>query len=289
MKFERWRTPKGATIAYWLFKAHHTQINDLYWAFVPPSNLANKKVRNVSALETVDSVFPVGVDLRHMTTNIQIWKNDFVDFQNWNRLNTVIAISGYFEIYLKSVFWLALMSDPGVTLGASRSVDGIALVKNDKLLDFDDQVTKMTRGEWARRISAIKRNFGSDFGLTSECSGLDKIRILRNKVAHTFGRTAMDFKEFLFTVDPGPLERISQRRLLKILGDIDRIAEKIDKTLCEKHVGAFEYLLMFDQFSRKIINKDDKVNRFRKEIGKMLGSSYGKDYYKGLGRFFAEA
>ena len=118
------------------------------------------------------------------------WKSGYHEFQNWVNLNAVMAMSSNFETYLSAVISLAITSDPGVLVGASQAVDGIDLIKRQKnKIDPTEYVTACTKGDWNSRISAYEGIFGQvPPELKTNCSDLNKIRVLRNNIGHSFGR-----------------------------------------------------------------------------------------------------
>lgn len=50
MSNERWVSPLQHTIAYELFKKHFTEINKIYWAFVPASNTIESNAKKQLSL-----------------------------------------------------------------------------------------------------------------------------------------------------------------------------------------------------------------------------------------------
>ena len=47
MANERWESPFPYTLAYNLFKQHFTELNRVYWAFVPAKDTIKKAAKNI--------------------------------------------------------------------------------------------------------------------------------------------------------------------------------------------------------------------------------------------------
>ncbi len=94
------------------------------------------------------------------------------------------------ETYMAAVIAVALESDPGLLLGASRSVDGISLLKHGAPpLKLAERIEGCTRGDWSSRVSHYRRLFSKVPAImTDKLSDLETIRRLRNRLSHAFGR-----------------------------------------------------------------------------------------------------
>lgn len=53
------------------------------------------------------------------------------------------------------------MSDPLRRYGASRTIDGLTLLKNGKELPYSSEVEEVTKGEWNSQLAAFAQFFGS--------------------------------------------------------------------------------------------------------------------------------
>lgn len=107
------------------------------------------------------------------------------------RLNTLVSVSAYFETYLSSVVSLAIESDLGLLYEIPKKIDGISVLKhnNNNNYSFFDKSKSITKGTWAQRISNFKKIFKVvPQELIDAESDLEKMRHLRNNMAHAFGR-----------------------------------------------------------------------------------------------------
>ena len=50
----RWKSPLPYTLAFNLFKKHYTELNEIYWAFVPASNTIKKEEFNLGCDGVID-------------------------------------------------------------------------------------------------------------------------------------------------------------------------------------------------------------------------------------------
>ncbi|WP_316896820.1 hypothetical protein [Pseudodesulfovibrio indicus] len=248
MQFERYSFPHEFSAAFGRFKAHHTEINKLYWSFVPASRAAFKATRGHTAEDDCPSAFGAhGDETGRFAPNLGEWRSSFMDFSNWTRLNSIMAASSYFEVYLRTVFHLALMSKPGVLLGDGQIVDGTALLKqkNQTVVQLvKKKVSECVVGTWSSRSKAFKGLFGQDFKrFVENTSDLDKIRNLRNGVGHTFGRNIKEFS-YLFDEDRG-MARLSEKRMKKYLKLLMDIAVDLDQYLLKNFIGSFEAIYYY--------------------------------------------
>ena len=132
MPNERWNSPYSHSIPYILFSKHFTEINNVYWAYVPASSTIEKK-----AIESLKdkSADPRGYflipdeDDRRLANTYSEWKGYFRSFGNYTRLNMIMLLSSCFETYLRTIVSLAIESKPGAMLGCPESIDGIFLLK----------------------------------------------------------------------------------------------------------------------------------------------------------------
>src|SRR5215203_5527105 len=130
MRFARYQTWRGSTWAYSRFQKHHTEINSLYWSYVPVASYVIYLARHAPLNISPEGLFhATGPDAYRISSNINLWRSNFREFQNWVRLSSVMSISSYFETYLQTSITLALLSDPLVRFGSSMMIDGVVWLK----------------------------------------------------------------------------------------------------------------------------------------------------------------
>jgi hypothetical protein len=234
--------------------------------------------------------FPKKVELY---SDLRKWSDFYNQFDNWTRLSVLIALSANLETYMASVISLALESDPGLLLGLSQRVDGVAILKHGaSTLEVTSQVTDCTKGDWQSRGSAFGTIFGSvPPSLTLHLSELERIRNLRNKVSHAFGRD-IDKARKHGVKDIIPMETLRFETANKYRSLIWSVAKSIDVQLLQHHIGEFQAIRFYHELYprlRKDIHPHDRAVLFKKEVGRFKAQSVGKlfsyglvDYYESL-------
>ncbi|MCD4699284.1 MAG: hypothetical protein K8R91_01760, partial [Phycisphaerae bacterium] len=173
------------------FKRFHSDINNMYWSAVASSIAAFGVTRG----HTVEESMPIAFgfppeDVGYREISLGEWRKNFLDFQNWTRLNALMALSSYFENYLQSIGNLALESNPGILFNAHQVLDGATILKMKKHYIFINETIPLVKGNWPARVSAFKDLFGScPTSLDNNIGELERIRQIRNGLGHAFGRT----------------------------------------------------------------------------------------------------
>lgn len=212
-----------------------------------------------------------------------LWLRSYKNFSNWTRLGALVGLTGYFEVYLRTVSALALESDPGVEYGRSGAVDGAVFLKYGGNWDKSKSVESIVHGEWSGRISAYNRLFGQ---VPAELSGavgqLEKIRKMRNGVAHKFGRDIGAYTQRCCP-SPDPLARLSERRMKDWMGLLDDVVEAVDLHLTSRHIGDYELLWYFHDWKRKQWQSNsDLVRSFKKSVARVLGNGPSMSYCRSV-------
>jgi hypothetical protein len=253
MPFQRWQCAWPRTWPYALFKKHHTELNDLYWSNAAAATHAHHAVSKAQPANPIASALAVpAANARRVNFSVKGWQGKFKEFENWTRLNALMALTGYLETYLHSIATLALTSDPGLLISSSRAVDGIALVKKGALPDLSSHVVSLAKGSWPSRVQSYIRLFGqAPNALSSNVTELDAMRKLRNGVGHSFGRMIDDYRSPLL-MKPLPVQRLSEERLQKWLGVVDDTVNGIEEHLRTSHIGAIEVLLNYHAWDKKL-------------------------------------
>jgi hypothetical protein len=289
--FKRWDLGWGRTWAYRLFKAHHTELNNLYWAHAPALRFAFAATRGVLPTSATNTLFRLGPP-NDTRINLQLkdWGRNYGAFDNWVRLSALVAITGYLEIYIGAVVRLAIESDPGITLGMSRSVDGVKALKRGSKQKSAEHVKSCIIGRWSDRVQAYKNLFGIvPRDLQDGVSSLDRLRLTRNGVAHSFGRGSNDYRELLQT-KAKPFRKISEVQLQKALGLADTIALAIDNHLGSAHIGDFESVLFYHRWDKVFdITRQTESTALRAMLYEFHGRNRGPAYYEELIRYYNQA
>jgi len=287
MKFERWKSKDDYTHAFRLFNKHHTLMNSIYWAYVPTFYYAKHNyttvVKDNCNITTHEAFLLSGKNSDRVEDNINKWYKNLKEYDNWTRLNVLVSVNSYFEIYLSSVISLAIESNPGILYKASKQIDGIRLLKfgDDKNYSFYNISEKITKGEWQQRIS----NYRSTFDYVPDelkiyNSELEEIRKLRNNMAHSFGRD-INLSRDRKTVRILDTERISLDRLQRYMSIIREVARSIDAHLLNNHIGDYEMIHFYHQIKNDL-PKNNEEKELKRKINSLDTKNKGWDYVKGL-------
>lgn len=209
------------------------------------------------------------------------WRGNFLDFQNWTRLNVLMALSSYFENYLQSIGNLALESNPGTLFKAHQTLDGGIVLKMEKHYIFVNETIPLVKGDWSKRKSVFMNLFGDcPDSLKNNTGELERIRSIRNGIGHAFGRT-LSTKDLLSITDYHPMDRVSERRLKKWLGLVFTIARDIDEFLLAKHIGAYE-LIRYYHYWYKEAGRQIAGSKNPNHIRKMNSKGFIKHFHDEL-------
>jgi hypothetical protein len=219
-------------------------------------------------------------------SSLKNWSESFDSFDNWVNLNSVMAISSNLETYIATIIKLALESDIGILYGAAQKIDGASILKhgNSQPFDFDENIIACTKGEWGSRVAAYERIFGMvPDTLRENISDLEKIRKLRNRVGHSFGRD-IDKSRSHDAIDIMPIEKLRRGKTLEYQSLIYGVAKDIDKHLHNSHVGEYQTICFFHNLIKRLPdtqhnrNHKVRVNTLKKELGKFGAYAAGKNF-----------
>jgi hypothetical protein len=280
-----------------VFKKHNAELMKMFIAFKNAHKYTYKKLAADKATWTD---FPtkhfVFNDRREFEqySNLKEWSNSFNDLDNWMNLNSLVAISSNLETFMATVIPLALESDIGILYGTSKRIDGIEIRKygHENSFDLNNVIIKCTKGNWQSRVNEYKRLFGkAPSVLESSISDLDKIRNIRNEVAHSFGRDIEESRRRM-EVTTLPIKKLSDKKFLEYQELTFNVAKEIDRHLLCEHIGEYQMLLYYHELYQsldKTIHPSHRARAFRKKLGGHLGFAAGQvlskelvDYYESL-------
>jgi len=293
--FNRWSTRMKSTWTYQVYNKYNDELNKMLWANVATSKSmykilgANKADWKDSASKHLEFSVPKGEeafdDLKH-------WSDSLKEFNNWTNLNTLLAISSNMETYLSTIVSLALESDPGILFNSPKSIDGIVLLKKGatKSKLHDDVIIGITKGDWNSRVSAYKRIFGQVPKILEDNIGeLEKIRNLRNKVGHAFGRDIEGSRNHEVK-HINAMEILSDTKLKKFQHLTLNIISAIDKHLLENHIGEFQAIAYYHRIYpslRHDLHQSERAKILKKQLGS-AGDLSAKEMCKGLVKYYEE-
>ncbi|WP_257969635.1 hypothetical protein [Vibrio parahaemolyticus] len=293
-QFNRWSPQAKTSWAWRVFKKHNVEFYRMYTAFDNSHKYTYKKLSADKAqwtdLPTKHFEFENQWEYEKFT-DLQDWSSAFNQLENWMNLNALVAILSNLETYMATIIPLALESDVGVLFGTPNKIDGIEILKNGKEspFDFDDIVVSCTKGTWDSRLAAYKRAFGrAPKYLEGHISELDKMRNLRNNVAHSFGRD-IEASRKKGEVTTLPIETLSRQRLLKYQAIVWKSAKAIDAHLHNFHIGEYQRVLFYHGLYpslNKKVHPNQRAVELKKKIGQFGDIAAGKNFCKGLVAYY---
>lgn len=292
-QFDRWNTIMKSTWTYQVFHKYNDELNELLWAnkAAMKQTYSNFKTNGANWTDPASDhlIFDVPKG-EEVFKNLKEWSDSYNSFNNWTNLNALLALSSNFETYLATVVTLAIESDPGILFDSSKSIDGIVLLKKgaQKNMFHDSVIESVTKGDWNSRTSAYKKTFGKvPDGLESRIGDLEKIRNLRNKIGHAFGRDIEESRnhEVKETLD---MENLSDSQFKKKQYSIMNAVRAIDQHLLENHIGEYQAVAFYHRIYdglRKDILQSERAIILKKQLGQ-FGDISGKEFCKGLVSYY---
>lgn len=266
----------------------------MYAAFNSASRYTYQQLGNASA-EWTDSVHQHLSFERNLEddlfSSLKDWSSAYNDLENWVNLNALVAISSNLETFMAMIIELALESDVGVVYGLPRKIDGIEILKNGKDNPFDHSgaIEACTKGDWSARLSAYERYFGQcPKYIKGKISELERIRNLRNSVAHAFGRDIAASRKMgeLTTL---PMERLPRESFHKLQSTVWRTAKAIDAHLNNFHIGEYQALHFYHGIYadlNKNVHFGVRAIELKKRLGRHGDVPPGKEFCKGLVQYY---
>ena len=291
MAFQRWHSWYRTSRAFTRFKDHHTEINRHYWSLVPVGSYGKYLQRHSAGGTTTAALFHAsGPHAHRLEPLADEWSKDFKEFENWTRLSALLSALSYLEAYISTIITLALRSDPLLRFGQSRAIDGAAWIKRSVTDDVSELVAGCVKGEWSKRLASYRKLFGSVPAQLTALQGiLDRMRNIRNSVAHSFGRDHTLFEDPLRIADDSA-ERLPEPTLLAWLGSIEQAAIEIDEHLLPAHLGDFELLWHFHRWRGLPRSEKEpqyaETTAFARFLNRTFGSAPDREYCRHLGRYY---
>ncbi len=295
-QFNRWKPRSRTSWAWRVFKKHNIEFQRMYTSFENSRGYTYSQLgkSNAKLTDLPTQLFKFNKQWEYeQFRDLNDWISAFNDLENWINLNALVAITSTLETYMATIIPLALESDAGAMFGVSQKVDGIEILKQGKNNKsyIDDITTACTKGTWDSRVSAYERAFGKvPKYLKNHVSELDKMRNLRNDVAHAFGREieASRSKGEITTL---PIKRLSHERLTKFKEIIWKSAKSIDAHLQNFHIGEYQALLFYHELYpalNKSAHRSIRAVELKKKIGQFGDIPAGKVFCKGLVEYYEE-
>jgi hypothetical protein len=279
------------TLAWRLFKRHHTHFNDIYWANRATSKFAYAATRPLQRTDPTTVLFTLPDNPQRLAPTLGAWADNYSGFNQWTQMAAVVAICGYLETYIAQVATAALESCPAQIFGGASQVDGTVLLKSGANYDFYVHAEPLVRGDWQARTSAYARIFGA-CPFLGEIGRLERLRALRNDAGHSFGR---DIKGMRFSESSlvQPLPRISDGDVQSFLELANTVATAVEGHLGPTFVGSYEVVRLFHNW-RATLNprpptKRELARLFSHYFNTVTENPYGRSRSEELIRYYDAA
>lgn len=286
-KFDRWISQEHRSWQFEIFRQYNKELTNMLISFNASESYTYKNLTASGANLSLkaDDYFKFK-DPRYIGTfkTLQNWSDTHNELSKWIYLNALVSLTSNFEVYLSSIIKISLDSDPGVTIGATQTIDGMFLKKYDKhKLEHEQYVIGCVKGTWLSRLTNLEKNFNTSFPIIRDnLSHLEKLRSTRNNVAHAFGRSLKDIENYE-VVNSYNLPRMTYERHIRYQVLIFKIVETIDAYLLKNHIGQYQLLLYYYQWRKKNYhNYNSKFNNLQIEY-------YGENFRKNFGQYRAIA
>lgn len=293
--FDRTSPWLGESFALNLFRERFTELNSQYWGGVP-SEVFVRRLLGQHGL-SADFTTALGVSGRkwkRVANDLAELEEKFKSHRRWSTLLTLVLLTSCLERFISTAAVAAVRSDPLLAPGFPKRVDGALLLKHGHSLPVD--VSGLTVGTWSARIAAYQKLFKRvPAPLKASEGDLERIRVMRNRVAHQFGA----IEELVTPERALQSVSLSESRLTKWLGLVDSVARAIDSHLRVDCIGDFEMIELFHYWRvdhqgvlrRTQISIEPRYSGdsrgFQKFIGGYTGRSTGAKYASGLNAFYS--
>ena len=268
-EYSRWTTHIMHSWSYHIFNMYESHIARMHMSCDSAIKYTYHNAFGPDEVKLTDDAFDVLKVGRTKGMTLKMWSDNLDEYENLARLNRLMNMVSYFETYLDSVLGLAIESDPGIITNTPHSVDGIKLLKDGikiKAVNTKVIIKQCTQGCWSKRISSMRKLLGElPPSLENSIGELEKIRLLRNKVAHAFGRNIKEARNYVYSDIPR-IERLSEKRFLHCHDLLKKIAHDLDQQIMRKHIGHFQILYYYHTMKKQALMNDlfaNKVERLK--------------------------
>lgn len=293
VKFSRWNPSHKNSWPYRIFNQYSAELNRIVMAYTSASKFTYSGLKQKGATWN-DKANKYLYTNNDNEITIRNWSDTFNQFDNWVRLNELLAVSAYFETYLSAIISLSFESDPGLLIGSRHSIDGIKILKEGhkfKKDDFKDKIVNCTKGDWNSRISYMSSIFGLiPESFVSYKPELEKMRNLRNKIGHAFGRDIELSRDYSLT-KINNMEILKISTFLKYQKMIKKLASDLDNLLMNNHIGNFQPLYYYHNHYPSFLglkNNGERMMALKKSIGKNTAETYSKDFCRWVVKYYDE-
>ena len=292
VQFDRWGHIHAHTWPFQVYKQYNEELSRFIWASEAASQYTYKTLARDGAEENdeITKFFPLPAHRIATMKDIKGWRSVYNDSQNWMRLNCNMAMSSNLETFFASIVALAIESNPGILLGATRKIDGGELLKAGGLdkKSYDRYIEACSSGSWSSRLAAFEKLFGSaPDSYRNGIKTLERIGKMRNNLGHAFGRDIDESRNFTTNTKLATY-RIQFKTLIKYLEMAYNIVSDVDAYLLDNHIGEFQAIVAYHKnygTYSKLATDADRVAAFKKNYG-ATDQSIGKEFCKGVVAYY---
>ncbi len=276
-----------------VFNKYNDELNRMIWA----NDAATRRTYGTLKSDKAQWVDKASKHLKFVVApgteafdTLKNWSDSYNAFDLWVRLNALLAMSSNLETYIATVVSLALESDPGVLYSSSHSFDGASILKKGgrRNIYHDDVIESITKGVWNKRMSAYKQVFGVvPVGFDAHIGSLERVRTIRNKVGHAFGREINDSRNHEVK-SIAAMTSLSRQTLRKYQNVIYHAVKSIDQHLLQKHIGEYQKIFFYHKMKETLTTVQPvstKAALLKQQLGK-YGDASGKLFCHGLVEYY---
>lgn len=310
MAYTRDKGPFVTSLALIRFRQDQSQLSHFYWVGVAESDLFSFTIKKFPETDDpmVSLTAPVKFE-RRLGHDVRELKSRVKTEVRWRRLVTVLLMASALERFLLSVATSAVSSDPTLTPGFPKRVDG-AILKKYGLRVERPNLQGLVKGTWSSRLATYRRLFGSvPPQLFAVESKLEKLRQVRNRIAHDFGFDATGLEPHINVVLgarraeslSAHQANIGDKTIMSWMQAIGAASTAIDAHLFREFIGGYEPVELFlswrpdpDGFEAAAdiemvaVKKSDELNRFGTMLGTLLDRPIGSSAVRSM-RDFVDA
>ncbi|WP_141681193.1 hypothetical protein [Mycobacterium malmoense] len=259
--FQRDTAVAARSLPAYRFRDDSTLANDTYWhtrlAFKACSYEISKSEREGHG--NVDPMVALRLEPeweRKLGVSVTGLREPVAIGERHARLATLVHVTSSLERYVSEIARLSALSDPLLTPGFPKRVDGLALVNQWSRIHLKVPSTEaLVRGEWSSRIASIREWMGNevaDIFIRHEPL-LERMRKLRNAAAHDLGsmqpnwdaETAIQNLLRSWIAKPRVDHSISDDALIDYMRVAQRIVDATDKMAIRDFIGGYELAAIY--------------------------------------------
>ena len=272
LQFDRWAPICPHSLPYRIYKSYDNDLMGMITSFESAKGYTYSHLCKDGAVWD-SKAYDYGLMKDNQTRTVREWSDNYQEFANWLRLSLLLSSCSYLESYISAIVKECIDSDPGLLIGSPHVIDGIKYKKHGISLRKDEVESKIiscTKGTWQSRIE-------------NSISELELIRIIRNDLAHAFGRDIKESQDY-FRAIKSPIRRLSVKRFNKFHTLLNQIVQDFDSQVNRNHIGNYELILQYHSMydAIKDLGKGYKVQELKKALLLEKNTGCSKEFCRGV-------